>query len=138
MPHHYGEHVTFYSGSPIIILQRFSDHKLQSSARVKNAWSCTSIPTYAFIAWCSGITLLLIYFYLYFSASSLPDISRFHRSPVNTFNHAYLRYVLMRCFQGLRGLGPYVLDHLNTRIVSSNTTGSMDVFPRSSALYCPV
>jgi hypothetical protein len=31
---------------------READHSLPSSAEVKNAWSCTSTPQYAFIAWC--------------------------------------------------------------------------------------
>jgi hypothetical protein len=29
-----------------------ADHLPPSSAEVKNAWSCTSIPQYVFMAWC--------------------------------------------------------------------------------------
>jgi len=29
------------------------DHSLPWSAKVKNAWSYTSLPRYAFMAWCS-------------------------------------------------------------------------------------
>jgi hypothetical protein len=41
-----------------------ADHSPPSSAEVKNVWSCTSTPQYAFMAWCSvkkstGITLPL-------------------------------------------------------------------------------
>jgi hypothetical protein len=31
-----------------------ADHSPPSSAEVKNAWSYTSTPQYAFMAWCSG------------------------------------------------------------------------------------
>jgi hypothetical protein len=32
---------------------READHSPPSSAEVKNAWSCTPLPQYAFMAWCS-------------------------------------------------------------------------------------
>jgi hypothetical protein len=32
--------------------EREADHSAPSSAEVKNAWSYTSIPQYAFMAWC--------------------------------------------------------------------------------------
>jgi glutathionyl-hydroquinone reductase len=33
--------------------ERGTDHSVASSAEVKNVWSYTSIPPYAFMAWCS-------------------------------------------------------------------------------------
>jgi hypothetical protein len=48
---------------------READHSPPSSAEVKNAWSYTSTPHYAFIAWClvktQGQLYLYIYLYLY-------------------------------------------------------------------------
>jgi hypothetical protein len=32
-----------------------ADHTPHSSAEVKNAWSYTSIPPYAFMAWCAQL-----------------------------------------------------------------------------------
>jgi len=29
-----------------------ADHSPPSSAKVKNTWSCTTIPTYIFMVWC--------------------------------------------------------------------------------------
>jgi hypothetical protein len=34
-------------------LGREADHTAPSSAEIKNAWSYTSTPQYAFMAWCS-------------------------------------------------------------------------------------
>jgi hypothetical protein len=40
-----------------------ADHSPQSSTEVKNAWSYTSIPQYAFMAWCSVKSIELNYRY---------------------------------------------------------------------------
>jgi hypothetical protein len=46
-----------------------ADHSSQSSAEVKNAWSYTSTPHYAYMAWCSvekeQLYLLPLLFTLY-------------------------------------------------------------------------
>jgi hypothetical protein len=42
-----------------------ADHSPPSSDEVKNVWSCTSTPQYAFMAWCSVKAQWQLYFYLY-------------------------------------------------------------------------
>jgi hypothetical protein len=46
---------------------READHSPPSSADVKNAWSYTSTPQYAFMAWCSVKTQGQLHLYLYVS-----------------------------------------------------------------------
>jgi hypothetical protein len=43
---------------------READHLPPSSAEVKNEWSCTSTPQYAFMAWCSVKAQRQLYLYL--------------------------------------------------------------------------
>jgi hypothetical protein len=45
---------------------READHSPQFSAEVKNAWSYTSTPQYAFTAWCSVKAQGQLYLYLCF------------------------------------------------------------------------
>jgi hypothetical protein len=44
---------------------READHSPSSSADVKNAWSYTPIPQYAFMAWCSLKAQGQLYLYIY-------------------------------------------------------------------------
>jgi hypothetical protein len=52
-----------YRGVPLLDVKQLgyeADHSSQSSAKVKNEWSCTSAPSCAFMA-CIGIALPLLY-----------------------------------------------------------------------------
>jgi hypothetical protein len=44
---------------------READHSPPSSAEAKNAWSYTSTPPYAFMAWCSDKSQGQLYIYVY-------------------------------------------------------------------------
>jgi hypothetical protein len=53
---------------------READHSPPSSAEVKNAWRYTSIPQYAFMAWCS-VKAQDLYFYLYVYISVISKVT---------------------------------------------------------------
>jgi len=64
----------------IYCVETFSDHSPPSSAEVKNAWSYTYTPQYAFMAWCSAEAQgqLYLYLYLYLYVVEKTNTPNFH------------------------------------------------------------
>jgi hypothetical protein len=89
---------------------READHSPQSSAEVKNAWSCTFIPQYAFMARCSVKAQGRLYLFTFYHSSWV--IVLFIISIRNTWKWAF-------CFSYLRHMSLKPLSPLNDRAHSS-------------------